>query len=589
MARRPLLPRPAGGATPADPRTAAGGYAVILLLVLLVMGSMYGLLASVDAATAQVEQRQRDETQQILRQAKDALIAWSAARPDSVAPPVPGPGHLPCPDDNNDGVSNTVSCGTAATRTGRLPWNTLGLPDLRDSSGERLWYAVSRCFLERTPDVFCSYAVNSDTQGQLTVTGLTPASNVVAIIFAPGPALAGQNRTGAGANVAANYLEGENGDASNDVFEARVRCLAGDGSCPGGTAFNDQMILITHADLFDAVETVVAKRLETQIKPAIQAHYAAWQAVAPLPREFYPFAAPFDDADLLMMVPPRGPPTNPSRSTTNYLGRVGQTHGLLPVTRDAAWVAWFGVSVTKVGGAPTTNFTAVPNCVLALSDLTCTFTYSGAFGGMRVSIQGTLANAARSFVLPLDASRIAVTSAVTVTPVSAIPQHTIDPATGNLAINYQIDVPATAGAQSVEVRFAKAFPPFTDPDPTSNPALAWFWRNNWHRLTYYAASPAVVPGGSGTCTPPPLPAPPPVLESCLQVQNAPAPDNDKRVVLTLAGRNLAPGVRTWTIANYFEGANASGTPLFDTPAPDYVFRRDLRSPAFNDRVVIVSP
>ncbi len=28
-------------------------------------------------------------------------------------------------------------------RLGRLPWKTLGLPDLRDAFGERLWYAVS--------------------------------------------------------------------------------------------------------------------------------------------------------------------------------------------------------------------------------------------------------------------------------------------------------------------------------------------------------------------------------------------------------------------------------------------------------------
>jgi hypothetical protein len=30
-----------------------------------------------------------------------------------------------------------------AERLGRLPWKTLGLPDLRDGDGERLWYAVS--------------------------------------------------------------------------------------------------------------------------------------------------------------------------------------------------------------------------------------------------------------------------------------------------------------------------------------------------------------------------------------------------------------------------------------------------------------
>ena len=61
---------------------------------------------------------------------------------------VVGPGYLPCPDPDDDGWAEST-CGSLARhlgqaeRLGRLPWKTLGLPDLRDGRGERLWYAVS--------------------------------------------------------------------------------------------------------------------------------------------------------------------------------------------------------------------------------------------------------------------------------------------------------------------------------------------------------------------------------------------------------------------------------------------------------------
>jgi hypothetical protein len=347
------------------------------------------------------------------------------------------------------------------------------------------------------------------------------------------------------------------------------------------------MILITHADLFDAVETVVAKRLESQIKPRIQEHFTAWQAVTnlyradwatPVPPGFYPFAAPFDDTDLLTMVPVRGPPTDPSRGTVDYLGRAGQTSGLLPVTRDTSWMGWAASTVTKESGAA--NFTAAPPpCVASAAELQCDFTYQGALGGMIVSIQATVANVARSFARPIDETNIGAWATFG-TPQLPMAKA-LDAATGNLSVNFRLALPASPIAQPVTVRIpTPQFPAWTQ---TTDPTTGWFFTNRWYRHAYYAVSPAVVPGGSGTCTP--LPA----AEPCIQVQNTPAPDNDKRVVLMLAGRNLAPGVRTWTIANYFEGANASGTPLFDMPAPDYVFRRDLRTAAFNDRVVIVSP
>src|SRR5215470_15938884 len=169
------------------------------------MGTLYALVTGLNTASARMALQRDEATQAALKQAKEALIGYAALRPTR-------PGALPCPDLDDNGIAGGnhpdygnnselfpggihggTNCDTPGKRIGRLPWRTLGLPDLRDSSGERLWYAMSDNFRNiGTP-------INSDTPGQLTVTGIAPASNVIAIIFAPGATLAGQDRS-AGAN-----------------------------------------------------------------------------------------------------------------------------------------------------------------------------------------------------------------------------------------------------------------------------------------------------------------------------------------------------------------------------------------------------
>ena len=62
-------------------------------------------------------------------------------------------GDLPCPDRDDDGDADAVpGCDTAALALGRLPWKTLGLPDLRDGDGERLWSQFKH-LQEQYPDI----------------------------------------------------------------------------------------------------------------------------------------------------------------------------------------------------------------------------------------------------------------------------------------------------------------------------------------------------------------------------------------------------------------------------------------------------
>lgn len=273
--------------------TTQGGYGLLLLLALLASASL--VMAS--RMVRQLDRQAVDPaTDAALRQAKEALIGYAAsvdldsgcaASNNCSHRSYPArPGDLPCPDQNNDG-SAAGSCGAGASvtsqasRLGRLPWKTLGLPDLRDSSGERLWYAVSHNFKNNTRSNF----LNSDTPGSITLrsadgslmydaspapTGLPddgpkPGSGVVAVIIAPGAALTRQDglkqsRSAEASNNPLNYLDialGE--DNATFVDFSRDGFIAGPvRDAQGQLRVNDRILAITRDELMAAVEQRVA-------------------------------------------------------------------------------------------------------------------------------------------------------------------------------------------------------------------------------------------------------------------------------------------------------------------------------------------
>lgn len=239
--------------------------AALLLFLLLGFGIGATLLfTSWNRSAGRLEQERT--TLNSLNMAKQALIAYAV----SVYPlGNDRPGDLPCPDTNNDGKKET-SCGNATgssgqtTRLGRLPWKSLGLPDLRDASGERLWYAVSNNFKENTRRL----PLNSDTTGSIQFVDNSGSSipNVIAVVIAPGPpiqrlnAAALQDRTATGENNPTNYLDetyvednsdfidyGTNGFVNGIVRDAQGRVLV-----------NDMMVVITYDDLMPLLEKKVA-------------------------------------------------------------------------------------------------------------------------------------------------------------------------------------------------------------------------------------------------------------------------------------------------------------------------------------------
>jgi hypothetical protein len=531
-----------------------------------------------------------------LRQAKTALISYAANEQWQLykAPPAKQPGALPCPDNDDSGTSSGVVCsGAALTRIGRLPYLTIGSDDLRDASGERLWYAVSSNFYRNSGVT----VINSDTQGLLTVTGTAPASNVVAVVIAPGAPVLAQNRIGGGHNDPLAYLESFTNPivGSDAVFDTRA--------FPTDN-FNDRLLVITQAELMAAVEPVVAARIERDIKPYVQAYFNDWGA--------YPFAAAFA---------PVGPPsTDPGRAQTEYKGVTGQTNGLLPLTTDLNWAGWQTfpssmISITQIPGGtgngnnlppgpPPSIIKSIDCSASTASQISCRVDYSGSptpsDDRPAIKLQATLQKAAASFPIGFkygDASMTDINGDPLPTfpafgywsPVSPVfPPTTSNTAfangTGLVVFTGRLQngsAPPVGTGGIVTIKVPVSFNPITS---SADPKSGWFVANQWYRQTYFAVSPGYVPGGGNSCG-----TPPPALP-CLTVNKLPpsyATSNDKRAILVFAGRALKGTSRpSGTPADYFENANLSAA-LGTIP---YVYEHRAGGPtSINDRVVVVAP
>lgn len=265
------------------------GAALMMLLTVIVLGTLTAVVFSLTGSNVA---EQDMKTAKALAHAKEALIAHAVS---VVLPTVPGvgttarPGDLPCPAIDSGGVA-AVSCGDAAgttgqsARLGRLPWMTLGLPDLRDGRGEQLWYAISNNFKENIRTICTNPdqpgCLNSESRGTITVrkssglvvnNGANPdvfvPSGVVAVIIAPGEviqregAVAIQDRSAAGASNPQNYLDVGNGEDNASFVDGSSTDGFINGpvlDTNGNIIVNDRLISITYQDLLPKLEERVA-------------------------------------------------------------------------------------------------------------------------------------------------------------------------------------------------------------------------------------------------------------------------------------------------------------------------------------------
>jgi len=277
------------------------GAALMVMLVIMVMGAATILVNSLSSTALQIK---RDKiSADALAQAKEALIGYAASVKFTGG--AERPGDLPCPDTNNDGIAE-ASCGNASgstgqnLRLGRLPWKTLGLPDLRDGSGERLWYAISNNFKKNTRTAL----LNSDTPGTITVFAsndnilyngdTTVGTGAVAVIIAPGDVLqrtdktTPQDRSSTGVNAPENYLDialGEDnanfmdGSSTNGFIQGRIK----DNS--GNVILNDQLLVVTQNDIMQPMQ----RRVAAEVKQCLSDYAAQGQN-----KGLYPWAAKLD-------------------------------------------------------------------------------------------------------------------------------------------------------------------------------------------------------------------------------------------------------------------------------------------------------
>ncbi len=250
------------------------------MILLVALGS--GFLVYSIASFRSIDYEKNAKTDAAMRQAKQALMGWSAARTPNSTNTTYRPGELPCPDTNNDGVAE-FSCVAGAI--GRVPWKTLEIPEPKDGYDETLWYAISGPFRYKPQ---ASAPITSDTLGTLTVyqgsSATTVTSQAIAVLFAPGPAVGTQARGTASAlcsttgttiaqqYCAANYLESTGGGNNAQTNGPFIQAAS-------SATFNDRVLPITNADLMPLVEQRVAVEMMSylsQYRAAAPTHVYPW-------------------------------------------------------------------------------------------------------------------------------------------------------------------------------------------------------------------------------------------------------------------------------------------------------------------------
>lgn len=243
------------------------GYALTLMLVLLVSGSLYVIVSKLDGTTLQTARTA--ETARALQQARSALLAYALTYREShpygnTAIKVAGYGYLPCPDlgaDDGIGMHGTAAgnCGNNnAISIGLLPYRSLGLPDLRDGDGNCLWYAVSGTH-KNNPN---TNPLNWDTRGQIEIFDAdgvlllgAAGSGAVAVVISPGPSVDNpavqqsglrahkDTPCGTDSTQAAAYLESLAAQMHNGIRKA----------ADGSTLGNDKLAWLSAVELYAAI------------------------------------------------------------------------------------------------------------------------------------------------------------------------------------------------------------------------------------------------------------------------------------------------------------------------------------------------
>lgn len=281
---------------------------LLLLLISLVAGTTFMLASFNNRQDVYLQQQQELSLQ--LQFAKEALLAL-AANSSAIHGNNRGPGFFPCPDTANTGDADT-SCDADVVNLGRLPahvdtmMNKIPLNSYYASMNRQFWYAVAPYYTySANPDYrVANRRIYIDSAVLSSLLTLDDTDNIVALIIAPGEALAFQDRN-AGGLAAGNFLEADNADGDFNF-------VTSDANTPH--EFNDGVIAITRDELMPYVLT----RAATEIKRVLDTDYDS-QTVEP---RHYP-----------------GDPNDPAQTPDAYHYEFADALGNHPWLTDDAGVA----------------------------------------------------------------------------------------------------------------------------------------------------------------------------------------------------------------------------------------------------------
>lgn len=226
----------------------------LLILLSLVLIAVTAVAVSYLSLNTQSLNRAKN-TLQVLSYSKNILLGYALIQPI--------PGTLPCPDSDNDGLSDVTGC---TNRRGLLPYRTLNIPQQFDGAGQPLWYVVDLRYagVIVTPH-------NSSRVANLTMDSGQP---MAFILIAPNMPLTNQNPVLQPLANITQFLEGDNSDGTLNSYSSLK-----------DNTHNDLLLGVSTLDFWMVVE----RRVLDDAKKLMENYRAACSS--PIP---WPWAATFN-------------------------------------------------------------------------------------------------------------------------------------------------------------------------------------------------------------------------------------------------------------------------------------------------------
>lgn len=465
-------------------RTRQRGVAALLFVAVLI-GAIAWVTVSALSGSGRATAERETRTGLALQAAKQSLLAYVAKAAADTTENTPG--RLPCPESL--GQPGTAQEGMAApivglfptcSPVGRLPWRTLGIDQLRDGSGEPLWYAAATGTWALNTSA-TNLTINPGTPNTLSYNGT--ANAVVAVIIAPGTMMNTLSIPGSppgacmpinqqGSRYAVPYVVANFLECGNETGSYATIVPADWG--------NDRTISITAAEVMNAIMGAVADRLQRQVAPALT-DWRANEGNTNWGDLFIPYASPF------------------SNPTTNAVcGSYNTTEGLMPLARAATTTCtnWTGGTVTQLLGT-----LGSVSCGQSGGNYQCTFTNTGSVL-LDARIQARAPNVGGSFRGRISAANILIsqTGLIQPPPPPTFFSLTLNNTNGDANIDFRYRPSSILAIGTV---VTVSFPNLPDAALLTDTRMKWFVDNDWARHSYYVISHGVKLEPTGlSCNPP---------------------------------------------------------------------------------------